>query len=347
MDRKKERKKKHQPPMRIMGRFSLERWAMAAALERPSSPEAPLPPWAKCFLESAAWTASARRWSSWPWRRRSRRDTASSPKRQVLRAPSAVRRTRLQPPQKWCVIDEMMPTRPPSKRHQRVVSLGSSGAMGGNGSVGSSRIVETISSALTRTDSFHSFALNGIHSMKRTSTPVPRKCRTNSASWSSFWPRMTTQFTFTLRPGNARASSMPSRTRSIVLAGLLVNRSNVAGRTESNDTFTLRSPASYSSSTYGLVFFPFARATPFVVMPTLCTPSRDEMASQIRARSGRSVGSPPVSRTFVAPIRAKSRARRSISAVVSSFESSDRGTPSAGMQYVHRKLHRSVSEIRR
>jgi hypothetical protein len=62
---------------------------------------------------------------------------------------------------------------------------------------------------------------------------------------------------------------------------------------------------------------------------------------------GWSRGSPPVSRTLVTPSDTKTPASRTISSSVSSSALRSHGKPSAGMQYVHRSEHLSVSEIRR
>ena len=63
--------------------------------------------------------------------------------------------------------------------------------------------------------------------------------------------------------------------------------------------------------------------------------------------SGRSSGSPPVSRTSRTPSPTATRASRTSSSVLSSVGPLSHGTPSAGMQYVQRSEQRSVSEMRR
>jgi hypothetical protein len=67
----------------------------------------------------------------------------------------------------------------------------------------------------------------------------------------------------------------------------------------------------------------------------------------ISTSSGRTVGSPPVSLTSVTPRPANTRTTRSISSTDSSSSLASHGSPSAGMQYVQRKLQRSVNETRR
>lgn len=59
------------------------------------------------------------------------------------------------------------------------------------------------------------------------------------------------------------------------------------------------------------------------------------------------VGSPPVSRILVTPCDTNRAERYDISGVVRRWAWGDSGTPSSGMQYVHRRLHRSVIDIRR
>ncbi len=62
----------------------------------------------------------------------------------------------------------------------------------------------------------------------------------------------------------------------------------------------------------------------------------------------RMVGSPPVRRSpSTSKCSTKMRARRSISSNVSTSLRGSHCIPSSGMQYVQRKLHRSVTEIRR
>ena len=70
-----------------------------------------------------------------------------------------------------------------------------------------------------------------------------------------------------------------------------------------------------------------------------------------RTRSGslaRTVGSPPVSRMLRIPKRSTTRlATRDISSKESRSSRGSHSRPSAGMQYRQRKLHRSVTEMRR
>ena len=92
---------------------------------------------------------------------------------------------------------------------------------------------------------------------------------------------------------------------------------------------------------------PASKPTPFVVIPTDSIPGCRAIDPHNSTRSLRSVGSPPVSRTLVVPSLANIDTNRSISLLCKTRCDGWSGTPSAGMQYVHRRLHRSVSEIRR
>src|SRR5581483_12403179 len=61
----------------------------------------------------------------------------------------------------------------------------------------------------------------------------------------------------------------------------------------------------------------------------------------------RTVGSPPVSRTPVTPRRVNTSTMRVISSNVRSASRGSHTMPSSGMQYVQRKLQRSVTDTRR
>ncbi len=109
---------------------------------------------------------------------------------------------------------------------------------------------------------------------------------------------------------------------------------------------TRRSPASRSERAFSGV-----SSEPFVVSARSRMPSIDASMAMSRSRSRRSSGSPPVSRIFSTPRAAKKRASRAISSNVSSSlrgkNAKSRPKTSRGMQYVQRKLQRSVTEMRR
>src|SRR5207253_3546996 len=88
-------------------------------------------------------------------------------------------------------------------------------------------------------------------------------------------------------------------------------------------------------------------SVPFVVIDTSVSGATSRSIATSLGSSARTVGSPPVSLKDRTPSETNTRASRAIS---SNRRISSRGShwsPSAGMQYVQRKLHRSVTEIRR
>src|SRR3954467_12780644 len=83
---------------------------------------------------------------------------------------------------------------------------------------------------------------------------------------------------------------------------------------------------------------------PLVVIERSSTWGRSIAAR--RGKSRRTSGSPPVSRRSRTPIRASSAPSRSSSPNRGTPARRSHGSPSAGMQYWQRKLHRSVTETR-
>mmetsp|Transcript_23565 Transcript_23565/g.80486 ORF Transcript_23565/g.80486 Transcript_23565/m.80486 type:complete len:380 (+) Transcript_23565:111-1250(+) len=348
-----------QPPMWTMGRLN---WASAARSLR--SP--PWPPCLKCLPRSAASIAPAMSASDLPSSRtRSRSESESRPKRQVLSWPSAVTRTRLHVPQKCSVMELMKPTRPGfapsgptqlSPPYHCVVELASAakGRMSGR----SLLMLANNSAWGTRTLASQSLEAKGIHSMKRTSTPRATKYFANAAASTSLDPRMTTQFTLTWSrtPGlreSAAAASTAARTLPCVAGGLREMRANFSASNESKEMFSESTRAATRASRSVRPSGRLPRSvTPFVVSPIPSTAPPSLVAvidSQISTRSRRIVGSPPVKRTLRAPPQpAKTPTTRAISpASRSSAFGVSAGTPSAGMQYWQRRLHFSVSEIRK
>mmetsp|Transcript_10732 Transcript_10732/g.26445 ORF Transcript_10732/g.26445 Transcript_10732/m.26445 type:complete len:231 (+) Transcript_10732:1468-2160(+) len=123
--------------------------------------------------------------------------------------------------------------------------------------------------------------------------------------------------------------------------GRRASASKRCGRSVSRLMLSALSPASLSAGRAR------ASAMPLDVMASVRRPGRADSWLHSCTRSGRSVGSPPVSRTLVTPACTNRRARRRISGVVSRCEAGVRDTPSAGMQYVQRRLHLSVRLMRR
>ena len=91
-----------------------------------------------------------------------------------------------------------------------------------------------------------------------------------------------------------------------------------------------------------------ARPIPFVVSAITGAGDSAAMSATSSSRFLRSKGSPPVNRTVLMPSRSTPMAiSRRISSSVSTSAPGIQSSPSAGMQYVHRRLQRSVSETRR
>jgi hypothetical protein len=99
-------------------------------------------------------------------------------------------------------------------------------------------------------------------------------------------------------------------------------------------------PAFFSSSTCP------ASSTPFVVIAR----SRSGLADSIETSSGTSLrrsGSPPVRRTLSTPRSEKTSTSVDISSNVSRSRFGSHTYSASGMQYRHRRLHLSVTDIRR
>ena len=183
--------------------------------------------------------------------------------------------------------------------------------------------------------------------MKRTFTDASH-LSAKAESSCSFSPLSTTQLTLTFNPSEAHAS-IASRTRLWVDAGRRVMREKTSASSESREMLTESTPEAASASTSLTPSDRDSSFMPFVVRPSDFTPGLSRlMAEQMSTRSLRKVGSPPVSRTLDAPARANTLMTRSTSFVVSnSWDGVRSEIPSAGMQYLQRRLHLSVSDTRR
>ena len=154
--------------------------------------------------------------------------------------------------------------------------------------------------------------------------------------------------TFTGSRPASWAAAIPSRTFATGKSTPFIAE-KTASSSESRLTVTRRRPASRSAAAS------FRRAEPFVVsVRSSSPPSGRRRAASIEMRTGRSrrtSGSPPVIRSFSTPSSTKARATRSISSKLSTsaFGRNAKSGPkiSFGMQYVQRKLQRSVTEMRR
>ncbi|VWM24020.1 Uncharacterised protein [Collinsella intestinalis] len=86
---------------------------------------------------------------------------------------------------------------------------------------------------------------------------------------------------------------------------------------------------------------------PLVVREMSSIPEIERISSMSGTMRWETSGSPPVRRTRVMPSCVTMRTKRAISSAVSSSPWARAGTPVSGMQYTQRKLHLSVTEMRR
>ncbi len=158
-----------------------------------------------------------------------------------------------------------------------------------------------------------------MYSMKRRTWPVLRKWRAISRMWSSLTPRCTTMSTFTgVRPAVA-AFSIASSTFATGKPTSFIDW-NVVSSSESRLTVTRRRPAAFRARALSGV-----SSAPLVVIAMSSSPSIPASISTSFSKSRRSIGSPPVRRTFLTPRLTKTRVRRAISSKLSS-SSRDRKT---------------------
>mmetsp|Transcript_47631 Transcript_47631/g.122949 ORF Transcript_47631/g.122949 Transcript_47631/m.122949 type:complete len:316 (-) Transcript_47631:18-965(-) len=312
-----------------------------------------LPPSLECLALTPSAMVAAMALSSNPDLMASRRLQPSSPKRQLRSSPSVVRRSLLQPPQNASVMLAMTPRRPrqPGTLQRRATSFGESG---GRRSALVPRlpawcwILSTMSAWGTSLFALHPFLTNGMNSKKRTSIGKCSVRSTNAPTSSSFTPRSSTQFTFRVNSSCMATSWSTFTTRWCQSCDRRASSGNFAGTSVSRLRLMFVRPA---SRIWGRNF---PRRTPFVVMPRFSPPSTEALtwprSSTMRPKSLRIVGSPPVSRTLRTPMATNRPTRRWISSAVRrapSAAGSMSSSPSSGMQYLHLRLQRSVSETRR
>ena len=150
---------------------------------------------------------------------------------------------------------------------------------------------------------------------------------------------MATALTLTgVRPASA-AAAIPFSTS--VSRSRRVSWVNVSASMVSRLTLTRSSPASASRPATR------SRPTPLVVIAICGRGSSAAMPATTSTIERRSSGSPPVSRICRTPSPTNTPTTRSSSSSVSISGFGSQGSPSAGMQYVHRRLQRSVTETRR
>ena len=178
-----------------------------------------------------------------------------------------------------------------------------------------------------------------ISSMKRISRPreaaYPISCGTSSLQVD----RWRTAFSFTgARPADS-AASMPASVSPTRAPRVRLEKRPASS--ESSETFTRASPASFSA--------PASRpnSEPLVVSETSRIPGVAARRSTSCSMPARTSGSPPVSFTRSIPsVAASHTANSARSWAGSNVAPPASPSPFAGMQYRQRKLHRSVSESR-
>ena len=154
-----------------------------------------------------------------------------------------------------------------------------------------------------------------MYSMKRSTTPVPRKCRAMGRIWLSLVPRLTTMLTLTGDRPACCAASMPASTSATGKSTSFMRR-NTASSRPSRLTVTRSSPASRSeralrASSEALVVSVMSSLSPAGVRSAASCPISVSMPL-------RSSGSPPVRRSLCTPWATNSRASRVISSKLSS-----------------------------
>mmetsp|Transcript_15484 Transcript_15484/g.39969 ORF Transcript_15484/g.39969 Transcript_15484/m.39969 type:complete len:300 (+) Transcript_15484:361-1260(+) len=285
-----------------------------------------MPACAACLRPSASATRSSSSASVAPSRIASRSETSDEPKRQTLRLPSAVSRRRLQPAQKGCVIEAMNDKEPaaPGSRYETATSCGGVGSLARPGCASRSR--PSIASSGTIVSDDHLLPSKGMYSMKRTSIGFSRDSCANASSSSSFVPAIRTTLSLRGAIPSSRARSIASSTRASPS-----RRVSCTKRWRSSVSSERLSRSSPLLTSFGNLR---GRAMPLLVIAIWRRPiGRSSLSAlTISGRSGRTVGSPPVSRILSTPARTKSLAIRSVSSVVSKRDDGVRFTPSSGMQ---------------
>ena len=134
---------------------------------------------------------------------------------------------------------------------------------------------------------------------------VARHRRRTPATSSSFWPRITTQFSLIGPRPAANAASMPARTRSS--PGPARDRLETLGRNVSSEMLARVSPASRNGRASSASNSPLVESA-MSSIPGVAGDHRDQ-----RGKSRRISGSPPVRRMLRTPILAAARTIAAIS----------------------------------
>ena len=182
-------------------------------------------------------------------------------------------------------------------------------------------------------------ASRGICSMKRRFQPLAIACRSNGIASSSLTPRISTALTFTGSSSAAFAASIPAMTSS--KRSRKVNFLNRSRSRVSRLMFTRLSPAALRPGAIS------ARRMPFVVKEIAGLSGSALMRLTISTMSGRSSGSPPVRRMPVMPFSVATSTTSMSSSTESKCSPGNQSAKSLGMQYVQRRLQRSVTETRK
>ncbi len=154
-----------------------------------------------------------------------------------------------------------------------------------------------------------------MYSMKRSTTPVPRKRRAIGTISPSLVPRLTTMLTLIGASPAACAAKMPSSTSALANSASFMRRNRVSS-SASRLTVTRVRPASRRLRALRASSEPLVVSVRSSGRPS--TVSSRASRSIRNSRFLRSSGSPPVMRIFSTPCATKRRATRSISSCVSS-----------------------------
>mmetsp|Transcript_11044 Transcript_11044/g.18848 ORF Transcript_11044/g.18848 Transcript_11044/m.18848 type:complete len:263 (-) Transcript_11044:630-1418(-) len=219
-----------QPPMVVIGR---EVFRTISSTGKPAC--------LACFFCRAPPTSTNSSSSLAPPRSASRRESSSEPKRQTLRLPSAVRRSRLHPLQKGWVIEDMNETVPtaPGSRQETATSCLSVGT----DSIPSKVCCSVCSTARCGTIVSSSQLLppKGMYSMKRTSIGLARVRRAKSSISCSFCPAISTQFTLRGLMPSSMPRSIPRST--LARPSRRVSETNASRLSVSSEMLSLSRPA--------------------------------------------------------------------------------------------------------
>ncbi len=178
-----------------------------------------------------------------------------------------------------------------------------------------------------------------MNSMNRSQNPFCRANSTRGRMSSSLTPRWITELILIGSKPRNRAVSSPSRTPA--RSSRRVRARNFAGLRVSRLALIRPRPARSSPAACSF------RCEALVVRERSLSPPRPARAETRVSSPCRNRGSPPVSRISSTPDCKNSPARRVISSKVRISLRSIHSYCSSGMQYTHRKLHRSVTDILR